>query len=82
MQRKIEPIPMSIGKVCKKTPYAVKLARMPTKTALAETVVVLVVTAVAMVVTAAAMAVVEAVLVAATLVVAFGANPYRKNISI
>jgi hypothetical protein len=37
---------------------------------------------VVLVVTAVAMAVVEAVLVAATLVVAFGANPYRKNISI
>jgi hypothetical protein len=66
---------MTIGKVCKKTLYVAKLARMPIKTALA-------VIAVAMVAIVAALAVVEVVLVAATLVVAFGANPYRKDISI
>jgi hypothetical protein len=59
---------MSIAKAYKKTPCVAKLARMPIKTALA--------------VTAVALAVVEVVLVAAILVVAFGANPYRKQISI
>ena len=59
---------MSIGKAYKKTPCVAKPVQMPIKTAL--------------VVTAVAMAVVEAVLVAATLAVAFGANPYRKYISL
>ena len=59
---------MSIGKAYKKMPCVAKPVQMPIKTAL--------------VVTAVAMAVVEAVLVAATLVVAFGANPYRKYISL
>jgi hypothetical protein len=74
MPRKIKPIPTSIGKACKRTPYAVKLARMRIKTVLA-------VTAVVMVAIVVALAVAEAVLAAATLA-AFGANPYRKPISI
>jgi hypothetical protein len=65
---------MSIGKACKKTPYAVKPARMRIKTVLA-------VTAVVMVAIVVALAVAEVVLAAATLAV-FGANPYRKTISI
>jgi hypothetical protein len=73
MQRKIKPIPMSIGKACKRTPYAVKPARMRIKTALAET-------AVAMVATVAALVVAEVVLAVATLAAVFGANPYRKPI--
>jgi hypothetical protein len=68
MRRKIEPIPVSIAKAYKKTPYVAKPARMLIKIALA--------------VTAVALAVVEAALVAATLAAAFGANPYRKQISI
>jgi uncharacterized membrane protein YphA (DoxX/SURF4 family) len=75
MLRKIERTPMWTVKACKKTPYVAKPAPMPIKIALA-------VTAVAMVAIGVALAVVEAVLVAATLVVAFGANPYRKQISI
>ena len=59
---------MSIGKAYKKMLYVAKPVQTPIKTAL--------------VVTAVAMAVVEAVLVAATLVVDFGANPYRKYISL
>ena len=66
---------MLIGKACKRMPYVAKPARMPIKTALAETVVLMAAIVVAL-------AVAEAVLVAATLVVAFGANPYRKDISI
>jgi uncharacterized membrane protein YphA (DoxX/SURF4 family) len=62
-------------KAYKKTPYVAKPAPMRIKTALA-------VIAAAMVAIGVALAVAEAALVAATLVVAFGANPYRKQISI
>jgi hypothetical protein len=73
---------MSIGKAYKRMPCVARHARMPIKTALAEIAVAMVVTAEATAAIVVAMAVVEAVLVAATLVVAFGANPYRKDISI
>jgi hypothetical protein len=74
MRRKIKPIPMSIGKACKRMPCVAKLARMLIKIALAATAVVMVAIAVAMVV--------DVVVLVAAILVAFGANPYRKYSSI